>query len=115
MIILSYFFMREKYLIIFSLFVLIIGLISLFISLNLGSAKLIASVQEIPDNNLISFQAIVTGEHSTADGFVLELSKTQTIIAYLNASLNSSFKNKMVLVTGRKDDDWFNIYSIELV
>lgn len=107
--------MRENQLIIFSLIVLIIGLTSLIIGLNFSSPKFIASLQELPDNTLVSFQARVTGEHYTGDGLVLELSKTQTISGYIDTSSNSSFKNKLVLVTGRNDDNWFNIYSIKLV
>lgn len=107
--------MYERLLTLFSLFVLIIGFISLIIILNLGSVVFIGSVEELPDDTLVSFQAMVTGEHSTGEGFVLELSRTQTVSGYLDSTSNNSFENELVLVTGRNDGDWFNIYSIELV
>jgi hypothetical protein len=107
--------MQERILTLFAIIVLFIGLISLFFSLSLNKDILLQENQEIPDDDLVSFQAFVTNEYATQEGFVLELSRTQRISSYLDYPLNYSIKDKLVLVTGRYEDSWFSIFSLELI
>ena len=86
-----------------SIFVLLFGLGSLFFSIQLTEDLLLQSTDSLPQETLVSFPAKVTGEYATENGFVLELSRDEIIMAYLDYPLNQSIQDEKVLVTGRNE------------
>lgn len=105
--------MKERRLILLSIIIFLIGISSLFLSIQVFGPLFISDIDSMPKDNLISFNAKISNEYATKDGFVLELTRDEKLLAYLDYPLNSSLQGEYVFVTGRLDDELFSISSLE--
>lgn len=107
--------MHERTLILFSLITLFVGCISLFLSLYVDPSLIISANQSIPQETLVSFPARISSIHQSSSGFVVTLSRDQEISAFINTNDSLFSEGSLVDVSGRLEDEWFTIHSMELL
>lgn len=107
--------MFENDLLRISLIIFVIGFFSLFLIVKFVEPSFINSYQDIPSDNLVSFNAKVLSEYATQDGLVLEFQRPQKVLSYWDGSLNKSLIGKNVPLIGSLSDDWFKISSLTII
>lgn len=105
--------MDESFLKWCALIIIGVGLSSLAIVVFFSETEALSSLDVIPLNQEVSFEAQISSEYASKNGMVFELSRQERITAFLDKQVNESFLDRDCLVSGSYDGEWFTVSSLE--
>jgi len=111
--------MTEKQFILFSIIILIIGIVGLFImSQNeesyLTNKSSTNNPTYLPENKLLILEARVIEQTNSTQGTVLTLEINQNIKAFFDSKINQTLKGEKIIVEGFFKNNWLNIKTVKI-